>query len=278
MPQLADCTVFTEPALFAYSGDTYLATSCVVFDGGVRMYDQERLVLLREEAVGYSYAGFLLDSDDAVAFGGTTIEQADLAYARDGGLLLTVTPIDNGGSPEHLGCYVFEVTNLPSAQVLRDGGGTPVPLAHITGDDPVIGPGACTYDPASETGMLMHVHEHTPSPFDMQFTVRATGVHPTTTLGDSDGDTWANGAEATIGTNPSAACGFTPAGDPASDSWPADLVESNSINISDVLALKPVFNTAVPPTSARYDISPGSGINISDVLRLKPVFNTSCTP
>jgi hypothetical protein len=97
-------------------------------------------------------------------------------------------------------------------------------------------------------------------------------------VGDDDCDAFATADETLIGTDPDAACGFTPAGDPASDTWPADLAESNSIDISDVLALKPVFNTAVPPTSARFDISPGDGINISDVLRLKPLFNTSCTP
>ena len=39
-----------------------------------------------------------------------------------------------------------------------------------------------------------------------------------------------------------------------------------------MLALKPVFNTAVPPTSARYDLAPNGTINIGDVLALKPVF------
>ena len=57
-----------------------------------------------------------------------------------------------------------------------------------------------------------------------------------------------------------------------------DAEESNSINISDVLALKPVFGSSVGPTSPRFDLVPDNSINISDVLSLKPVFGTSCTP
>jgi len=105
------------------------------------------------------------------------------------------------------------------------------------------------------------------------------GLPPwTVPAGDSDCDGFTNTAEGAITTNPSAACGFTAGGPTTSDSWPADLVESNSINISDVLALKPVFATSVPPTSARLDIVPSGGISISDVLALKPFFSATCTP
>jgi hypothetical protein len=96
---------------------------------------------------------------------------------------------------------------------------------------------------------------------------------------DSDADAFQDNREDYFGTSVTRSCPATPTvGDEAVDSWPVDFDDNQLVTISDVLALKPVFNTAVPPTSARYDISPGSGINISDVLRLKPVFNTSCTP
>lgn len=277
--QLSDCVAFTEPALFADGGHTYLALNCIVYSGNARQYDQERLVLLREEAAGYSFVGTLLDYADAVQFGGTTFEQADLSYAKDGGILLIATPIDNGGTPEHQGCVALEVTDLASAAMRRDGGGDLIPLALITADDDsIIGPGACTYDAASETGVLMHVHEYTPDPFDMQFTVRATGIDPVTSQGDPDDDGWSTAAELLIGTNPDVGCGYTAGGDPASENWPADLIESNSVTISDVLALKPVFNATVPPVSPRYDLAPSGSITISDVLSLKPVFNVSCAP
>ena len=79
IPQLSDCVAFTEPALLVEGGVTYLATNCVVFVAGVRRPDMERLVLLREEADGYSYAGVLLTYADALDLGGTRVEQADLS-------------------------------------------------------------------------------------------------------------------------------------------------------------------------------------------------------
>ena len=81
IPELADYAALTEPALFAQAGLTYLASNCVVFIGGVRRDDLERLVLLRQEANGYSYVGELVDYADAVYLGGTRLEQADIAVA-----------------------------------------------------------------------------------------------------------------------------------------------------------------------------------------------------
>lgn len=96
--------------------------------------------------------------------------------------------------------------------------------------------------------------------------------------GDDDCDSFSSATETVLGTDPDDACGFT-AGAPAqSETWPPDLVESNGINISDVLALKPVFGTSVPPTSARLDLVVSNSINISDVLSLKPFFGATCTP
>ncbi|MEX0682626.1 MAG: S8 family serine peptidase [Dehalococcoidia bacterium] len=96
--------------------------------------------------------------------------------------------------------------------------------------------------------------------------------------GDIDCDGFPTTDEATITTDPNDSCGFTPGGDPSSDTWPVDFVESNNINILDVTALKPVFGQSVPPASARYDIIPDAVVNILDVLILKPFFGKSCTP
>lgn len=192
MPELADCTVLTEAGLFTHGGETYLMTNCVVFDG-VRQPEEERLVLLREEAAGYSYAGILLDYDDAVDLGGERVEQADLAVAQNGAVLLIVTPIQ-AGQPEHLGCVVLEVTDIANAEVRRDGSGDAVRFFEITGEDPIHGAGLCAYDAQSESGVLMVLHDFTPSPFDMEFSLRATGIHP---LGlDTDGDGLADTADA----------------------------------------------------------------------------------
>jgi len=178
IPQLSDCVAFTEPALFSQGDVTYLATNCVVFEDGVRRDDLERLVLLRQEADGYSYVGALLTSADAAELGATRIEQTDIAYSRTGHVLLIATPIQTGGTPEHLGCVVFEIADLTTAQVRRDAGGQAMQLARITGDDDSIGPGLCTYDAASETGVLIVLHVFNEDPFDLEFSLRATGVHP----------------------------------------------------------------------------------------------------
>jgi len=177
IPQLSDCVAFTEPALFSQAGVMYLATNCVVFQDGVRHDELERLVLLRQEANGYSYVGALLTSADAAYLGATRIEQADIAYSRTGHVLLIATPIE-AGTPEHLGCVVFEIADIAMAQVRRDTGGQAVQLARITGDDASIGPGLCTYDAASETGVLMVLHIFNEDPSDLEFSLRATGVHP----------------------------------------------------------------------------------------------------
>jgi hypothetical protein len=184
LPQLSDCAAFTEPALFRVGGATYLATNCVVFVGGVRHDELERLVLLRQEMNGYSYIGALLTYDDALDLGATRLEQADLALSQSGAVLLTVTPVQNT-APEHLGCVVYEVTDITSAQVQRDGAGDAVQLARITADSAGPGPSACTYDRASATGVIMVMHEYTPSPFDLAYTLHATGLHPDI---DTDGD------------------------------------------------------------------------------------------
>lgn len=94
---------------------------------------------------------------------------------------------------------------------------------------------------------------------------------------DDDCDGFKTSVELSLGTDPNVACGFSQSGE-LSANWPADLVASNTITISDVLALKPVFNTSVPPAAPRYDLVPSGDITISDVLALKPVFNKSCSP
>jgi hypothetical protein len=94
--------------------------------------------------------------------------------------------------------------------------------------------------------------------------------------GDCDGFTTAN--EVLITTDAGDACGFTAGAPTQSETWPPDLSESNAVNVGDVLALKPVFGTAVPPTSARFDIAPNGVINVGDVLTIKPFFGKMCTP
>jgi hypothetical protein len=97
--------------------------------------------------------------------------------------------------------------------------------------------------------------------------------------GDEDCDGFSSSDETYLGTLPTTWCPATPdPGDEDPDAWPPDFDDDQAVNIVDVLALKPVFNTAVPPTSPRYDLSPDGAVNIVDVLAIKPFFGESCGP
>jgi hypothetical protein len=96
-------------------------------------------------------------------------------------------------------------------------------------------------------------------------------------IADPHGDGQGGNLEVYHGTDPLLRCDPTPSG--LSDTWPFDLIASNSITIQDVLALKPVFG--VSPfliAHARYDFIPSKSITIQDVLALKPVFGKNCNP
>ena len=179
IPELSDCSVFTEPALYSNATDTYLATHCIVIDAaGARQPANERLVLLRQESSGYSLVGNLLDATDAADRNADRLEQADITLARDGTLILIVTPIIDNADPMHQGCVVFDFDDLSAASLVRDASGRAIPRTIITADGNGLGPGLCTYDANSETGILLVITTVQQSPFDAEFSLRATGIHP----------------------------------------------------------------------------------------------------
>ena len=100
----------------------------------------------------------------------------------------------------------------------------------------------------------------------------------TVPAGDVDCDGWTSADEVTITTLALQQCpATTTPNDEDPDAWPPDFNDDRSVNITDVLAMKPYFNTSVPPTPPRYDIVPTGAVNITDILGLKPYFNKSCT-
>ncbi|MGB5165400.1 MAG: sialidase family protein [Woeseiaceae bacterium] len=180
IPELADCILQTEPALFAFNGESYLATSCLVVDGTGRRTDLERIELLRQSPNGYVYVGTILDGQDAADLGVDTIEQADISVGRDGSILLVTTPIILGADPDHQGCMVFSFADFASATITRDTNDVATPRAIITADGNSLGPGLCTYDANSDTGVLLVITTVTGSgpTTDIEFSLHATGVHP----------------------------------------------------------------------------------------------------
>ena len=180
IPELADCILQTEPGMFALNGETYLATSCLVVDQTGRRTDLERIALLRQTPAGYTYVGKILDGEDAADLGVDTIEQADISIARDGSIILVVTPIKLAADPDHQGCVVFTFTDIASASISRDTDGVAIPRAIISADGNSLGPGLCTYDANSETGVLLVITTVTGSgsTTDVEFSLHATGIHP----------------------------------------------------------------------------------------------------
>lgn len=176
--ELDDCIVFTEPDIFSYADANYLATSCLVFADGERQPQNEGLLLLRQSGEGYEYVGQLLDAADAAELGGDVVQQADIALARDGSILLLVTPIKLLEDPNHKGCIALQIDDIDTAAVARNENGSLLRRATITADGNGLGPGLCTYDAQSETGVMLVITTIKDDPVDIEFSLHSTGVHP----------------------------------------------------------------------------------------------------
>ncbi len=178
IPELADCITLTEPGLFSFNNDVYLASSCLIADASGRRADLERLVLLRQTANGYSYVGDILDARDATDLGVDVIQQADISVARDGSIILIVTPIILNADPSHQGCVVYTFDDFAAGSLVRDASGAAVARTVISADGNGLGPGLCTYDANSESGVMLVITTVTNNGTDIEFSLRATGIHP----------------------------------------------------------------------------------------------------
>lgn len=80
-----------------------------------------------------------------------------------------------------------------------------------------------------------------------------------------------------LGTNPIQGCAetATPDDEAGPDPWPPDFNDSQAVNTTDVLAMKPVFNQPAA-YSARYDFNANGAVTTTDLLFLKPFFGTTC--
>ncbi len=125
------------------------------------------------------WRGKLTTADDARALGGDVLTQPDVAWRRDGGLVLLVTPKRLGVTPSHRGCRALELEALANPRLGRRAAGRPIVRADIRSSDSTgLGPGLCAYDPASETGILFVRTEIDLARPDIDFRLHATGVHP----------------------------------------------------------------------------------------------------
>jgi hypothetical protein len=169
------CPVWTEPSLFEDAHVLYLLAQCKTPNHPVDGF----LGLFAQQAAGWRWVGQLTVRSDAAALGGNELTQADLARGRDGSLLLIVTPnIVTGREEHHLGCTVLSIASLDPAILRRNGAGAPIVRARVVSSDSAQnGPGACAYDSASATGLLI-VRRMFSAAKGVIFSIHATGMHP----------------------------------------------------------------------------------------------------
>lgn len=169
------CPVWTEPSLFEDSRVLYLLAQCKTPNNPGNGF----LGVFARQGTSWRWVGRLTGRSDAAALGGNELTQADLARARDGSLLLIVTPnIVRGRQEHHLGCTVLSVASLDPASLRRNGAGAPIVRARVVSSDSAQnGPGACAYDPASSTGLLI-VRRVFSAAKGLIFSIHATGVQP----------------------------------------------------------------------------------------------------
>jgi hypothetical protein len=182
-PELAGCTFFDAGVIWA-DGRLRMAVQCMRFDdAGIEQPEEGAVVMVSTDAAGatphgwsWTYDGVLATHDDALALGGETLLQNELALARDGTPLLITSPSFSGGViADHAGCRVIEMTSMADGALRRQRDGA---LAVRLSLDDVVGTGACTYEPASETGVVMMRRQFQQSPALLIGTLLQSLAHP----------------------------------------------------------------------------------------------------
>lgn len=163
-PLTRHCMLWNEPALYHDGGELYLALSCMAFRGSSPDMEKNDLVVFATRATGtpaqwrWRFAGTLAGAREARELGGERLTQVDLAKGRDGTLLGVVTPDTwKSGDFVHHGCRVVEIDGAGGAlRMARDGRGHLKLRASILASDAgKAGTAACTYEPSSDTGVVM---------------------------------------------------------------------------------------------------------------------------
>jgi hypothetical protein len=156
--ELRDCGMWNNPAVAVESDFLYVIPECLVLDGKRVSDARSRMVVFRTMPTGapaswqWKYVGVLADSALARALGGQRVVSPNVSRGADGARLLLLTPQDGGVGQ---GCVVLLLDSLDPPRIRRDAGGRPAVLARQTARR-VRGwhTGACTYDGASETGLV----------------------------------------------------------------------------------------------------------------------------
>lgn len=180
---LAGCT-FSDPGVIVDGGMLYLAVECQLFTASGEDAANEFIAMFATDPSGpvtgwqWSYLGKLADRDDAVELGGQNLLQTELGRGQDGALLLIASP-SAPASPlaTHYGCSAVEIAGLsPPGLVHRPSGQLAVRAIATASDLAPAGPGSCTYEPASATGLVLV--RRTLAPGVLDNALAATGLRP----------------------------------------------------------------------------------------------------
>ena len=183
---LSGCFIWTEASLFSHSGKLYLLAQCLKpIDAKTRDYKNEFLGLFvakdRSEQKGpqWKWIGKLTGAKEAKELGGEVLTQAELTTARDGSLLLIVSPKIHKDAVQHKGCRVLKLESLEPPRLARNSDNSLVLRADIRSSDSTgIGPGLCSYSPASDIGVVMVRTEFDLTIPKLVFKLHKTNIHP----------------------------------------------------------------------------------------------------
>ncbi|MCB9790608.1 hypothetical protein H6764_01150, partial [Candidatus Nomurabacteria bacterium] len=183
------CEFWNEPALYYENNKLYLVARCIQFARNRKDPDTSKsdLLVFSTAPTGapsewnWSYEGKLAGTAEATELGsGDGLTQVDIAKGQDGQLLAIVTP--DIYDPElndyvHYGCRAVEINSLDTPGFRRDGDGKIIVRAVVTASDLVErGPAACSYDPASSTGIIMTRRDKTD--ITLIASLHSTGLKP----------------------------------------------------------------------------------------------------
>ncbi|MEW5741892.1 MAG: sialidase family protein [Myxococcota bacterium] len=179
-PGLDGCTFFDAGVLWAQDR-LRLGVQCLRFTPtGEEDVARELVALFSTDAAGaprswqWRFDGVLTTAADAAFFGHSTLLQTELAFSRDGAVLALLSPSEPGATlATHDGCRAVEVAALDQAALRRDAAGNPLVRGTVVDD---LGTGACTYEPAATTGVVMMRRYQAPGV--LRGGLLATGLHP----------------------------------------------------------------------------------------------------
>jgi hypothetical protein len=180
------CEIWNEPTLYWQDDALYLGAFCQTYIGKTLDESQSDFEIFSTPAQGdvrtwkWSYVGALINGSVARELGQPGTTQFDIAKGMNGQLMAILSPFHWDSSERenaHTGCVAVEIAAINPPTLARDSAGKLKIDAYITASDQgELGSAACTYDPASATGMLMTKRVRTPSEFIS--TVNVTKVRP----------------------------------------------------------------------------------------------------